>query len=269
MTYTQSVVLGLIQGLTEFLPVSSSGHLILTPALFGWPDQGLAFDAVIHLGTLGALLGYFHRDLLAMARSFLNGEAASRPPRRLALILTVATIPAGLVGFFAQQLVESRFRAPGLVAASLIGWALVMWGVDRWAAGQQRAICRAEAVGWGAGLVVGFSQALALIPGTSRSGITITAGLLTRMDRVTAARFSFLLGIPVTAAAGGAKMLDLLRHGLDSGQVGPLLVGLVVAFVSGLAAVSFLVSFLQRFSLLPFVIYRIALGALILLVLGS
>jgi undecaprenyl-diphosphatase len=154
------------------------------------------------------------------------------------------------------------------VAASLIGWALVMWRADRWAARQRRPTRRTEAVGWGAGLVVGFSQALALIPGTSRSGITITAGLLTRMDRVTAARFSFLLGIPITAAAGGAKMLDLLRHGLDSGQVGPLLVGLVVAFISGLAAVSFLVSFLQRRSLLPFVIYRIALGTVIVLTLG-
>jgi undecaprenyl-diphosphatase len=203
-----------------------------------------------------------------MARSFLNGEAASRPPRRLALILVAATVPAGLAGLLAQKAIEARLRVPGLVAASLIGWALVMWIADRWAARQKDPLRDTEAVGWGAGLLVGFTQALALIPGTSRSGITITAGLLTRMDRATAARFSFLLGIPVTAAAGGAKMLDLLRHGLDSGQVGPLLVGLVVAFISGLAAVSFLVSFLQRRSLLPFVIYRIALGTVIVLTLG-
>lgn len=268
MTYTQSVVLGVIQGLTEFLPVSSSGHLILAPALLGWPDQGLSFDAAVHLGTLGALFGYFRRDLLAMARSVLKREAASRPSRRLAFILVVATIPAGLVGFLAQKLIESRFRAPGLVAASLIGWALVMWGADRWAAGQRRAIRKPEAVGWRAGLAVGVAQALALIPGTSRSGITITAALLARMDRVTAARFSFLLGIPITAAAGGAKMLELLGHGMDPEQLGPLLAGLCAALLSGWAAVWFLVSFLQRRSLLPFVLYRIALGSVILLALG-
>jgi undecaprenyl-diphosphatase len=268
VTYTQGVVLGVIQGLTEFLPVSSSGHLILVPAFLGWPDQGLAFDAAIHLGTLGALVCYFSKDLLAMAHGFLRGGSASQPSRRLTLVLAAATVPAGIAGLLAQKIIEARFRAPGLVAASLIGWALVMWCADRRADGELKPTRRPDAVGWRAGLAVGSAQALALIPGTSRSGITITAGLLARMDRATAARFSFLLGIPITGAAGSAKTLDLIGRGLDPAQFGPLLAGLGAAFLSGWVAVWFLVNFLQRRSLLPFVLYRIMLGLVILLALG-
>jgi undecaprenyl-diphosphatase len=255
VTYLQSAVLGVVQGVTEFLPISSSGHLILVPFFVGWPDQGLAFDAAIHLGTLAALLVYFRADLVA----FLRGTNV-----RLLLLLAGATVPAGLAGLFFGQAIETRLREPRIVALSLIAWAVVMWLADRRAAQNPRPIRSAESVGWGPGLTVGAAQAVALIPGTSRSGITITAGLLTGMDRVTAARFAFLLSIPVTAAAGAAKALSLLRRGLEPALVGPLAVGVITSFLAGLAAVAFLVAFLGRRSLLPFVVYRVALGVLLL-----
>ena len=204
MSYTQSVVLGLVQGLTEFLPVSSSGHLILVPLVFGWPDQGLAFDAVTHLGTLAALLAYFRRELRALLIGTLS--------RRLALLIVVATIPAGLAGLLFGKWIETHLRSALVIAATTAGWAIVMWIADRRAvAAAPRTGEPLERVSWGQGLAVGCAQALALIPGTSRSGITITTGLLGGLDRATAARYAFLLSIPITAAAGGLKTLQLLR----------------------------------------------------------
>jgi undecaprenyl-diphosphatase len=204
VSYTQSVVLGLVQGLTEFLPVSSSGHLILVPLVFGWPDQGLAFDAVTHLGTLAALLAYFRRELRALLIGTLS--------RRLALLIVVATIPAGLAGLLFGKWIETHLRSALVIAATTAGWAIVMWIADRRAvAAAPRTGEPLERVSWGQGLAVGCAQALALIPGTSRSGITITTGLLGGLDRATAARYAFLLSIPITAAAGGLKTLQLLR----------------------------------------------------------
>jgi undecaprenyl-diphosphatase len=259
VTYTQGVVLGLVQGLTEFLPVSSSGHLILVPAIFGWPDQGLAFDAIMHLGTLAALLAYFRRELLDMASGALS--------RRLAVLLVAATIPGGLAGVLLEKLIESKLRSPVIIAVATAGWAIVMWIADRRAApapaGPGDPLERVSA---GQGLAVGCAQALALIPGTSRSGITITAGLLGGLDRATAARFAFLLGIPITAGAGGLKALHLLRHGVPSGESGPLVAALVAAFLSGWFAVWFLVSYLKTHSLRPFVVYRLLLALVIFLV---
>ena len=180
----------------------------------------------------------------------------------------VGTVPAGLAGLAFGATIESRLRDPRVVAASLIVWAVVMWLADRYAARNPRAIRGVDRVGWGPGLAVGLAQAVALIPGTSRSGITITAGLFTGMDRVTAARFAFLLSIPITAAAGAARTLSLLRRGVDPSLVGPLAVGVITSFLAGLAAVSFLVGFLSRGSLRPFVLYRIALGVLLLVLLA-
>jgi undecaprenyl-diphosphatase len=259
MTYVQAVVLGVVQGLTEFIPVSSSGHLILVPRFLGWPDQGLAFDAAVHLGTLAALVAYFHAELLGLLRGTLS--------RRVLALLVAATIPAGLAGLLFGRFIEGQLRSPLLIAATTAGWAVVMALADRRA--------RAPAPGPGdpiegvppaAALVVGLAQAIALVPGTSRSGITITAGVFAGLDRATAARFSFLLGIPITAAAGGLKALQLVRAGLPAGEGGPLLVAMAAAFVSGWAAVWFLVSYLRRRSLMPFVLYRLALAALILAV---
>jgi undecaprenyl-diphosphatase len=259
MTYAHAVVLGLVQGITEFLPVSSSGHLILVPHVFGWPDQGLAFDAAMHLGTLAALVAYFRSELLAMAAGTLS--------RRVGLMIVLATIPAGLVGLLFGKVVESNLRSPLLIAFTTAFWGIVMWIADRRAVpapeggGEQL-----ERVRWGQGLAVGCAQALALIPGTSRSGITITTGLLSGIDRATAARYSFLLGIPITAAAGLKKTFDLLKAGVPAGETGPLVLAVLVAFLSGWLAVWFLVNYLKHNSLLPFVIYRLLLAAVILIV---
>lgn len=262
MTYTQSVVLGLVQGLTEFLPVSSSGHLILVPLVFGWPDQGLAFDAVTHLGTLAALCAYFRGELRALVSGALS--------RRLAVLIVLATIPAGLAGLLFGTWIETHLRSALLIAATTAGWGAVMWLADLRAAasagGRDEPL---ERVTWRQGLTVGCAQALALIPGTSRSGITITTGLLGGLDRATAARFAFLLSIPITAAAGGLKMLELLRRGLPPGDGGPLLVAVIVAFASGWFAVWFLVSYLRTRSLVPFAIYRLALAAVIAIMAGA
>ena len=259
MTYTQGVVLGLVQGLTEFLPVSSSGHLILVPHVFGWPDQGLAFDAVMHLGTLAALLAYFRGELVGMATGALS--------RRLAALLVLATIPGAVVGAILEKLIEAKLRSPLLIACTTAGWAIVMWIADRRAAAPSKVPGDAlERVSLGQAITVGCAQALALIPGTSRSGITITAGLLSGFDRATAARFAFLLGIPITAGAGTLKALHLVKEGLPPGEAGPLAAALITAFVSGWFAVWFLVSYLKTRSLRPFVIYRLALALVIFLV---
>jgi undecaprenyl-diphosphatase len=259
VTYTQGVVLGLVQGLTEFLPVSSSGHLILVPHVFGWPDQGLGFDAVMHLGTLAALLAYFRHELMGMISGALS--------RRLAVLLILGTIPGGLAGVLLEKLVESKLRSPLLIACTTAGWAIVMWIADRRAAPAPKMPGDPlERVSLGQALTVGCAQAVALIPGTSRSGITITAGLFCGFDRATAARFAFLLGIPITAGAGSLKLLHLLKEGLPPGDGGPLTAALITAFVSGWFAVWFLVSYLKTRSLQPFVIYRLVLALVIFLV---
>lgn len=259
MTYLQAVVLGVVQGLTEFLPVSSSGHLVLVPHVAGWPDQGLAFDAALHLGTLAALLACFRHELGALARGAL--------PRRLLALLVAASVPAGLAGLLVGGAVERALRAPWPVAAATAFWGVVMGLADRRARG---APARGPGdplacVRPGEALVIGVAQALALMPGTSRSGITITAGLLLGLDRATAARFAFLLGIPVTAAAGLLKTAELVARGVGPAELGPLAAALVAAFASGWLAAWFLVTYLKRRSLLPFVLYRLALAGAIVL----
>jgi undecaprenyl-diphosphatase len=267
VSYVQAIVLGLVQGLTEFLPVSSSGHLILVPRVFGWPDQGLAFDAALHLGTLAALVAYFRGELI--------GVMVGTVSRGLAALVLVATLPAGLAALAFGRYIETSLRWPLLIAFTTAFWGIVMLVADRRAGPPAAAASSTgrpvtgdplERIGWGQGLAVGFAQALALIPGTSRSGITITTGLFAGLDRATAARYSFLLGIPITAAAGLKKAFDLSRGGLPAGEGGPLVVGILVSFVSGWFAVWFLVSYLKRRSLTPFVVYRLALAALIVAV---
>lgn len=257
MSYLQAIVLGVVQGLTEFLPVSSSGHLILMPRLLGWADQGLAFDAAVHLGTLAALLAYFRAELGQLA-----GGGRSR---RLLPLLAAASLPALGAGWLFAARVERELRSPVPVAVALAGWAVVMWVADRRARPARPGAGESLAeVGWAPGLAVGLAQALALVPGTSRSGVTIAVAMLVGLDRPTAARFSFLLGIPVTAAAGGYKTLGLVAGGLPPDAAGPLVAAVAAAFLSGWLAVWFLVAYLTRRSLLPFVVYRLALAAAIL-----
>jgi undecaprenyl-diphosphatase len=269
VNYAQALVLGLVQGLTEFLPVSSSGHLILVPHVFGWPDQGLAVDAALHLGTLAALLAYFRVEIFDLLRGALN--------RRLGVIIVLATIPGAIVGLLFAKYIEAHFRSPLLIAATTALWGLVMLAADRQARAAapprrthanpgDRPDDPLEHVGWGQGIAVGIAQALALIPGTSRSGITITTGLFTGLDRATAARYAFLLGIPITAGAGMKEALHLIRAGEHVGDTGPILIAVFVSFLSGWFAVWFLVNYLKRHSLVPFVVYRLVLAAVIVAV---
>ncbi len=216
MSYVQAIVLGTVQGLTEFLPVSSSGHLILVPHVFRWPDQGQAFDAVMHIGTLAALVAYFRVELYGLVTGALS--------RRVAAIVILATIPAGLAGLLFGKAIEAGLRSPLLIAGTTAVWGVVMGTAARRA--KTKDITPSdplEHIGWSRGLTVGFVQALALIPGTSRSGITITAALFTGVDRATAARFSFLLGIPITGAAGFYKLLHLMKTGIPPGDGGPVM----------------------------------------------
>jgi undecaprenyl-diphosphatase len=262
VTYLQGAVLGIVQGLTEFLPVSSSGHLVLVPHLLGWPDQGLSVDAALHLGTLAALLAYFRRELAALLTGALSP--------RLAALVAAATLPGALAGVLLGKLIEEHLRSTLLIAVSTAVWGVVMWLADRRAApAPPTPRDPLERVTWRQGLAVGCAQALALIPGTSRSGITITTGLFGGLDRATAARFSFLLGIPITAGAGGLKLLHLLRGGLPPGDGGPLLAAILASFLSGWLAVWFLVGYLKTRSLTPFVIYRLLLALAIVGFLGG
>jgi len=266
VSYAQAFVLGLVQGLTEFLPVSSSGHLILVPHVFGWPDQGLAVDAALHLGTLAALLAYFRAEIFELFSGVMN--------RRLGVIIVLATIPGAVAGLVFGKHIEENVRWPLLIAGTTAFWGLVMLAADRQAPPPppprrthsnpgDRPDDPLEHVGWAQGIIVGIAQALALIPGTSRSGITITTGLLAGLDRATAARYAFLLGIPITAGAGMKEALRLIRSGEHVGDTGPILVAILVSFLSGWFAVWFLVNYLKRRSLLPFVIYRLVLAAVI------
>jgi undecaprenyl-diphosphatase len=269
VSYAHALVLGLVQGLTEFLPVSSSGHLILVPHVFGWPDQGLAVDAALHLGTLAALLAYFRAEIFELFSGAMD--------RRLGVIIVIATIPGAVAGLLFAKHIEANFRSPLLIAATTAFWGLVMLLADRQARPTQppqrtrrnpgdRPDDPLERVGWARGIAVGIAQALALIPGTSRSGITITTGLFTGLDRATAARYAFLLGIPITAGAGLKEALHLLRAGEHVGDTGPILLAMLVSFLSGWFAVWFLVNYLKRRSLVPFVVYRLLLAAVIVAV---
>lgn len=259
MTPLQAVVLGVVQGVTEFLPISSSAHLILVPVFLGWPDQGLAFDAAVHLGTALALLCWFSRELARLGGEVLAGR---RPAVRLGVALLIGSIPVGVAGVLFERAIESHLRSAQVVAWSLIGWGLVLWWADRQA--RRATVPDLQGVGVWRGLAVGCAQAIALVPGTSRSGITMTAGLFAGLDRPTAARFAFLLGLPATAAAGALKTAALLRGGLDAGDTGTLGLGVLASFLAGLAAVWFLLRYLQRRTLSVFVAYRVAIGLLIL-----
>jgi undecaprenyl-diphosphatase len=260
-------VLGVVQGLTEFLPISSSGHLVLVPWLLGWPRHSLAFDAAIHLGTAAALMAYFWRDWLELLRAFSAGfrdpVARADPRWRLTWMLVLGSLPAGLIGLAAESSIERLVRQPWLVASLLILFGLVLLAADRLGS-RQRGI---QDVGVFEALIVGLAQVLALAPGVSRSGITISAGLFVGLDRATAARFSFLLSTPITLAAALFSLRRLVGPE-SSAEAGVLLIGIVCAAIFGFLAIGFLLRYLQKNSLATFVWYRLAAGALVLAVYG-
>ncbi|SDX23330.1 undecaprenyl-diphosphate phosphatase [Marinobacter mobilis] len=258
------IVLSIIQGLTEFLPISSSAHLILPSQLLGWPDQGLAFDVAVHVGTLTAVAWYFRKDVLRLTTAWVGDTAHRRlsPDSRLAWAIIAATIPAGLAGLLLDDLIEAHLRSGLVIAASTIGFGLVLWWSD--AVGRQQrglpGLTMKDAV------VIGLAQALALIPGTSRSGITMTAALFLGFGREAAARFSFLLSIPLIAAAGLLKTLDLLEQG-EAADWRSIILGTSLSFVFALLCIHLFLKFLERIGLMPYVIYRLGLGALLVLLL--
>lgn len=264
-TLWQAFVLGTLQGLTEFLPVSSSAHLSLTPWVLGWPPAGLAFDVSLHIGTLLALLWYFRTEWIRLAAGGVTLLKARRPvddASRQALFIIIATIPAGLAGLLLEDLAESVFRAPIVTAIALIVMGALLWLVDaKVKAGRPR-----EAMTWRDALLVGLAQCLALVPGVSRSGSTITAGRALGFDRGSAAVFSFLMSLPIISAAALVKVPDAIR---ERGVSAPLLVGIAAAAVSSWLAIAVLLRFVRTRSYAAFAIYRFALGAVILGLIAS
>jgi len=264
MNAIQAIVLGAVQGFTEFLPISSSAHLILVPWILGWQDQGLTFDVVLHAGTLVAILAYFWKDWYGMLRGVLNGmrknpTAEDAAESKLFLYVVCGTIPAALAGFFAEKAVETTLRNPFVLSFTMIGVAVLLWVAEKTA----RLKKEISEISLPDALSIGTAQALALIPGTSRSGITITTALFLGFTRETAARFSFLLSAPIIAGAGLKKALELRHEGIHRTEQLPLLLGFLASLIVGYLTIRFLMNFLQKNSLFIFVCYRILLGILI------
>ncbi len=259
MDWLQIIVLALIQGITEFLPVSSSAHLILPAQLTDWPDQGLAFDIAVHLGSLVAVLAYFRRDLGGFVTGGWNLVAHRRIDSHTDLLLkiVVATLPIIICGFLLKDWVESDLRSVPIIAFATIGFGLLLWYADRHHG------ARTEPT-WQDALVIGLMQALALVPGTSRSGITITAALLVGLSRTAGARFAFLLSIPTIAGAGVLMTKDVFEDGRPE-QWLPLIVGALVAGLAAYACIRAFIALLERTGMTPYVIYRMLLGTLLLI----
>jgi len=255
-----AVVLALLQGLTEFLPISSSAHLILVPLLVDWPDQGLAFDVAVHFGTLTAVVVYFRRELGGMSRAWLASLRTRYPDdeAKLAWAVILGTIPLGLFGLLFHDFIETELRSPLVIAMATIGFGLLLWWADTRA---RQSHCEAS-MKWHEVAVIAFAQALALIPGTSRSGITITAGLMMGLDRKAAARFSFLLSIPAILMAAVYESTRLLGAEQPVAWT-PLLLGVSVSAVSAYLCIHWFLKLLDRIGMLPFVIYRLLLGVVL------
>lgn len=255
------VMLALVQGLTEFLPISSSAHLVLVPLVSDWPDQGLAFDVAVHVGTLAAVLWYFRREVWTMARDWGRSCRQGRPTgeSRLAWAVILGSIPVAVAGLLLGDLVDTVLRSPLVIAGATIGFGLLLGWADL-AGRRQR---DEHTLGWRDVLWIGLAQALALIPGTSRSGITMTAGLFLGLTRAAAARFSFLLSIPAILMAGGYKTLQLVQSPapVDWSALG---LGVVLAGLSAYACIHLFLRWLERIGMMPFVIYRLLLGLLLL-----
>jgi undecaprenyl-diphosphatase len=275
MTVLQAIVLGIVQGLTEFLPISSSGHLLLVPWLFNWhvllenPGLNKTFDVALHLGTFVAVVAYFWRELGrligAWARS-ISRRSLAEPEAKLAWLLIVSTIPAAFVGVLFEDFITNHLGKPWMIGVAMIVFAGFMYLIDHLAKLDRDL----DALTWVDALLIGTAQALALLPGVSRSGITMMTGLLLRLDRESAARYSFLMSIPVIGGAAAFKGLEVAKDGLPAGTAMPFAVGMVSAALSGIAAIWFVLAYLKRHNFNIFVLYRIVVGVgvLILVVAG-
>lgn len=265
METDQIVLLAVVQGITEFLPISSSGHLILTPLLFGYALQGLAFDVAVHLGTLLAVVGYFRHEITVMTGAALAGlrRRQASPEGRLAALIVLATLPVVVLGLPLKGLLEAlrgdEHLIALIIATTTIGFGALLW----WTDARGRRSRDEYGLGWRGALAIGLLQALAILPGTSRSGITITGGLLLGLTRRAASRFSFLLAIPTILMAGAIETIDLLQS-TEPVDWQALWLGGVVSFVVAYLTIHFFLRFIERVSMLPFVLYRFLLGGVIL-----
>jgi undecaprenyl-diphosphatase len=263
MTIFQAIIYGIVQGLTEFLPISSTAHLILLPWALGWPDPGLSFDVALHLGTLVALLIYFWTEWLALIGSafgIVQGRTQS-PDALMAMMIVGATIPGAIAGALFEHQVEDALRAPQVIALMLIAMALVL-AVAEIIGHRKKSL---DEISWSDAMTVGVAQAFAIIPGVSRSGVTITAGLFRSMKRDAAARFSFYLSTPLIAGAVAKRTLEIFKAGATIEQMVPFIVGILVSGIVGYLAIAFMLRYLQTRTTYLFVYYRIALGIAVFL----
>ena len=262
MDFIQIVILAIVQGTTEFLPISSSGHLILAPHLFGFADQGLAFDVAVHLGSLIAVMSYFRRDIVSITIGWFGALPPSKPQTqesRLGWSIIVGTIPIVLAGVAMKSLVEGDFRAPIVIATTTIVFGLVLWWVDA----KHKHTRNFEDITIKDALFIGFAQVIALIPGTSRSGITMTAALMLGLSREASSRFSFLLAIPTILASSIFVTKDLIESPapVDWTALG---LGVLLSGITAYLAIMYFLRYIERIGMLPFVIYRLLLGIVIL-----
>jgi undecaprenyl-diphosphatase len=269
----QALVLGIVQGATELLPISSSGHLILVPWAFGWhylqdnPEFNKTFDVALHLGTLLAVVIYFWQDIGRLIRAWwqsLRRRRVETADERIAWYVFVATVPAAIAGAAGESFIERKLGDPWQIAILLALFALILWIADR--VPPRRAI---ENIGWRGAIGVGLAQCLALMPGTSRSGVTITAGRFLKLDRDDAARLSFLLLVPIVFGAAFLKGVKVAANGLPPGSAGPFVVGMLAAAVVGLVAIWGLLGYVRKHTYTVFVVYRLALSAAILIAIGA
>ncbi|MGI9341953.1 MAG: undecaprenyl-diphosphate phosphatase [Gammaproteobacteria bacterium] len=259
MDLVAATILALVQGLTEFLPISSSAHLILAPRLFGWTDQGLAFDVAVHLGTLIAVLWFFHDEIAAIARAWLDaarGREYDRREARLGLAIVIASLPVIVAGLLFEDLIATRLRSPLVIAATTGVFGVLLWVADL----HKKEMHDEHQLHLGTALLIGIAQALALIPGTSRSGITITAGLALGLSRSAAARFSFLLAIPAIAGASLFETIEVVGSSVPVDWTS-ITVAVVVAAVSAYVCIRLFLGAIDRIGMVPFMLYRLALSA--------
>ena len=267
MTYLQAIVLGIVQGLTEFIPVSSSGHLVLVPHFLGWhfaKEQGFIFDVLVQWGTLFSVFIYFWKDLKAIARAFFEGilqrKPFAEPDAKMGWYLVIATLPAVVFGLLGKELIEHAFASARMTGYFLLLTAVLL--VIAESAGQRNR--RMEEITWLDSLLIGFFQVLALLPGVSRSGATIAGGMIQHLDRSAAARFSFLMSVPVMLGAGVLALKDLVELPALNDFLLPLLAGFMAALVSGYIAIRWLIAYLSKHSLYLFAVYCIVLGLLVI-----
>jgi len=261
LTTLQIVILAIVQGLTEFLPISSSGHLVLAPYLFEWTDQGLAFDVAVHFGSLAAVCIFFRRDILSLLGGGIQvlGGNVKTPESRMALAIAMGTVPASIAGLMFASWIEANLRDPAVIVYTLAGYGILMALADRFGRRERNM----ADVGYKDAIIIGCAQALALVPGTSRSGVTITAARILGFERQDAARFSFLLSAPVILLAAGYKFVELISSDATVawGQLG---LGALVACIVAYISIEFFMRVVTRIGLAPFAIYRLILAAIIL-----